>query len=101
MTQFRIPAIDIDKVATDIETALRDGAYVAIGLGVLAFQRAQVRRAELTRQLEDQIGPLDEYFASAREQAESQVHALRTYVADLARTLDEKSGPLRSAVGLD
>jgi len=32
-----------------VTTALRDAAYVGIGLGVIAFQQAQVRRQELTR----------------------------------------------------
>ncbi len=31
--------------------ALEDAAYVSVGLGVLALQRAQVRRRELERQL--------------------------------------------------
>jgi hypothetical protein len=101
MPEIRMPTIDITKAATDIENVLRDCAYVAVGLGVLGFQRAQVRRVELQRQLEAQRGPLEDYLASAREQAEGQVHVLRTYVADLAKTLDEKVGPLRSAVGLD
>ena len=35
----------------DITKTLRDAAYVTIGLGVIGFQRAQVRRQELTKQL--------------------------------------------------
>jgi hypothetical protein len=38
---------DLRKIATD-------AAYVAVGLGVLGFQRAQVRRRELQHQLETQ-----------------------------------------------
>lgn len=40
--------------------AVRDAAYVVVGLGVLAFQRAQVQRRALTRQLagmEDHLPP--------------------------------------------
>jgi hypothetical protein len=36
----------------DLNRALTDVAYVAIGFGLLGFQRAQVRRREVTRQLE-------------------------------------------------
>lgn len=39
---------------------LKDAAYVAIGLGVIGFQRAQVRRRELAKrakELEERMGP--------------------------------------------
>jgi hypothetical protein len=38
----------IDEVATIVQ----DVAYVSVGLGVLAFQRLQVRRHEITKNLE-------------------------------------------------
>lgn len=40
-------------VDEDLPRSLRDAAYVLVGLGVLGFQRAQVARRELTRQLPD------------------------------------------------
>ncbi len=48
---LRPPLPDVDQVVAAAEEALRDGAYVAVGLGVLAFQRAQVRRRQLAREL--------------------------------------------------
>lgn len=36
---------------TDPRTLLKDVGYVAVGFGVLAFQRGQVRRRELEKQL--------------------------------------------------
>ena len=39
--------------ADDLPTALREAAYVAVGLAVIGVQRAQVRRRELSRQLPD------------------------------------------------
>lgn len=41
----------------DLTTAVRDAAYVSVGLGVIAFQRLQVRRNELTKAIS---GPADE-----------------------------------------
>ena len=35
----------------DVTKTLKDAAYVVIGLGVLGFQKVQVRRNELTKQL--------------------------------------------------
>jgi hypothetical protein len=33
----------------DVTNAVKDAAYVSVGLGVIAFQRLQVRRNELTK----------------------------------------------------
>lgn len=40
----------LDEVDDGPKT-LRDAAYVLVGLGVIGFQRAQVKRRELVRQL--------------------------------------------------
>jgi len=32
-----------------------DALYVSVGLGVIAFQKAQVRRNELTKSIEEQL----------------------------------------------
>jgi hypothetical protein len=34
---------------------LKDAAYITVGLGVIGFQRAQVRRRELSQQLNTQL----------------------------------------------
>lgn len=61
----------------------RDAAYTAVGLGVLGFQRAQVRRRELERQLQDPDGPLS-----------AQLSGARTELGRLARELDRCLGPV-------
>ena len=42
---------DLNAVAADVARAARDVAYVAVGAGVLGFQRAQVHRHELGKRL--------------------------------------------------
>jgi hypothetical protein len=39
----------------DVNKTLKDAAYVTVGLGVLAVQKAQVGRRELTSRLETQL----------------------------------------------
>lgn len=40
---------------------LRDSLYVGVGFGVLAFQKAQVRRRELERSLDERLtGPREQ-----------------------------------------
>ena len=52
---------------------IKDVAYVAIGLGVMGWQRAQVRRRELAKELEERLGPalkdLEERLQPVAEQA--------------------------------
>lgn len=50
-TDLRKTRADVSKTATDFTKVAQDAAYVAIGLGVLGFQKAQVRRQELRSQL--------------------------------------------------
>ena len=38
----------------DVASAAKDAAYVSVGLGVIAFQRLQVRRHELRKALSGQ-----------------------------------------------
>ena len=40
-----MPRLQID----DVTNAVKDAAYVSVGLGVIAFQRLQVRRNELPK----------------------------------------------------
>ena len=58
----------------DVEKALREAAYVAVGFAVIGVQRAQVRRRELARQLPD----IEEHLpAGIREAIEVVRTALR------------------------
>jgi ABC-type taurine transport system ATPase subunit len=47
---------NIDDVAEEIGRRITETVYVGVGLGVLAFQRAQVRRRELSALLDQRVG---------------------------------------------
>jgi len=89
-------SFDINKAVADLGEALRDGAYVAIGLGILSFQRAQVRRVELTRQLE---GWFDQYRVAGASApgdcAPGDTAAIRSQLTSFARAVDERMQPVR------
>ncbi len=68
-------------------TSAKDAAYVAVGLGVLGFQRAQVRRRELQKALN---GPM----ASLRPQ----LNGARDGLGRLARELDDRIDPVVTEV---
>lgn len=119
MPDIKFPNVDFEKAAADFNSAVKEAAYVAVGLGVLGFQRAQVRRVELTKQLEEQLATLsgltttlnsqtESYLAKAREQlteAREQLNRLSTelpdsgavleQLSDLAKAVDEAVAPAR------
>lgn len=124
MPDIKFPQVDVNKAAADVNNALKDGAYIAVGLGVLGFQRAQVRRVELTKQLESQLAGLgdlpttitkqvetyrkqavtqaeqfgeqvNEQFASAGKLLEGPAEIIRLQFTELAKTLDERFEPYR------
>lgn len=71
----------------DVTKTLRDATYIAIGLGVISFQRAQVRRQELRSQLADQKSALDARAAEAR-----------ALVSELVKQADSAIEPVLAAV---
>src|SRR5205807_7338439 len=72
---------------TDVTQSLKDAAYVAVGFGVIGFQRAQVRRQELNKQLRQQ-----------RQQVEAQLKEARGQVAGLVKGLDGAVQPVRHQI---
>jgi hypothetical protein len=101
-----VPRIDITKAAAEVNNALKEGAYVAVGLGVLGFQRAQAQRVEWTKQLESQweeLGKLgvklnsqvEEYTQTAQSQAETARTQWAEQLTALSKRLDDIIGPAR------
>jgi hypothetical protein len=43
-------------VESELVNRARDAAYTAVGFGVLGFQRLQVRRRQLTKEVDKRIG---------------------------------------------
>jgi Skp family chaperone for outer membrane proteins len=53
---------------TDVKKTLQDAGYVLVGLGVIGFQKAQVRRHELTKEFEGRTKDLETQLAEVRAQ---------------------------------
>jgi hypothetical protein len=99
------PINDFSKLVIDAEKTLRDGAYVALGLGILGFQQAQVRRHELTKrfgsdaatgraQLSELAKTVEERIAPVRKQLDEQVGAIEETLPPAAKKV---VGTVRSA----
>lgn len=85
MPELKIPTAEIEKAVNDLGSAVKEAAYVAVGLGVLGFQRAQVQRVELTKQIESQLSGLGDLSASLNSALEAYLDTLRDQIAE-ART---------------
>lgn len=65
----------------DLTHALQDALYVSVGLGVIAFQRLQVRRNELSKALSGQTGT-----------AKGTLEALGAVVGEQVKLVEERLG---------
>lgn len=65
----------------DVAHAAQDAAYVSVGLGLIAFQRLQVRRQELHKALSGQT-----------DDARGALDAVGTLVGDRLKMLEERLG---------
>jgi hypothetical protein len=57
---------NINNLSKGVTDLARDAAYVAVGLGVLAYQRAQVQRVELQKRLTKEL-PIDQRLGDVRQ----------------------------------
>lgn len=62
---------EVRDITDEITKVARDAVYVVVGLGVLGFQKAQVRRQQLSRQLSDTR--VEDRIAEVREGLTKQV----------------------------
>jgi len=67
----------------DVSKTLKDAGYVLIGLGVIGFQKAQVRRVELSKE-----------FEGRTKELESQLAEVRTQLTKVAKTIEDRFEPV-------
>jgi hypothetical protein len=88
---------NISTLSKGVTDLARDAAYVAVGLGVLAYQRAQVQRVEIQKRLNKDV-PLDQRIGDVRQGvakgyrqiddlAESAVHFVENTLAPIEERL--------------
>ncbi len=73
----------------DIRNIAKDAAYVAVGFGVIGFQKAQVRRQELRKQLDGQLGEAKTGFGQLSTTVEEQVKLLEERFAALGEQVEK------------
>lgn len=111
----QIKTEEINKLVAETEKSLRESAYVLVGLGVLSFQQAQVRRRELAKRfqgdgsLATQINETAEKIGAQAEKITAQLSGVgervvadlgvsREQLAELAKSVDERVAPTRAQI---
>ena len=100
---------ELQEITDEVATWARDVAYVAVGLGVLGFQRAQVERRQLQQRLGTDLPHVEGRLADVRSalpdladvrSALPDLAAVRSALPDLAavRSAVADLADLRSAV---
>lgn len=84
--------------ADDIQNALRDGFYVTVGLGVIAFQKAQVQRQELRKRVDgnldtarvavgDRVKTVNERLDAVEARIDDVLDGVESQLPDQARSM--------------
>lgn len=79
-----------EATVQDLTKTLKDAAYVAVGFGVIAFQKAQVRRRELEQQLNVSTVALRDQITKAAAEAEERIEPVVEAVEASLDQLEER-----------
>ncbi|MEO6988201.1 MAG: hypothetical protein ABI239_06080 [Aquihabitans sp.] len=84
--------LTLDSTLDAIAEAARDAFYVSVGAGVIAFQKLQVQRVELTKtlstQLDDARGNAKDSYDSVTDLVEDRVKLVEERLAAVEDRLD-------------
>ncbi|MDQ2754947.1 MAG: hypothetical protein M3R71_05290 [Actinomycetota bacterium] len=89
-----MPAIDL----TDINKTVKDSAYLAVGLGVLGFQKAQVRRREAIEALETQRKQFLDSFSGRGAQPKSVVDTFEAQRKQITEAFETQAKQVTAGV---
>jgi hypothetical protein len=87
---------NISTLSRGVTDLARDAAYVAVGLGVLGYQRVQVQRVELKNKLsqdlalEQRIGDVRQGVAKGINQIDGLAESATNFVESTLQPLEER-----------
>lgn len=89
-----MPELKIDDLTETTTGFARDAFYVTVGAGVLAFQKAQVRRREIQKLADGRLDDAREQAEKSFQAAKSQLDTVNTLVEDRVKLVEERLGAL-------
>jgi len=72
----------------DLRSTIKDAAYVGIGFGVLAFQKAQVQRQELQKRFEASLGEAKGGFGKLSDDVQDRIKLVEERLESLSKQVD-------------
>ena len=91
-----LSAFDASKLDDKVVGAARDAAYITIGFGVLAAQKAQVKRRELGKQMSEKMHSVK--FEVPTPNVDDMKHTVESQITKLEARLDALEATLDKAV---
>jgi len=85
---------EFKDITEEVTKALRDVAYVVVGLGVLGVQRVQIRRHELMKRLVDPRSQIEDRFDGARVEFTKRVKDVDAVVEQVIGRLEATFEPI-------
>lgn len=80
--------ITLDSVTNTVAETVRDAFYVSVGAGVLAFQKLQVQRQELTKAVNTQLDDAKGSLTNVSELVDDRVKLLEERLDNLETRLE-------------
>ncbi len=74
----------------DLQKTARDTFYVAVGLGVIAFQKAQVQRNELRKQVETNVTGAQQAIGDSVKTVEERLEAVEQRIDSVLDDVEER-----------
>jgi len=87
---------DLAKTAEDLTDLAKEAAYLAIGIGILGFHKAQVRRQDLADAAvrARRAGDVEGSLAEARKQVAKRLQDFDATLGELIKALDSTLDPM-------
>jgi ElaB/YqjD/DUF883 family membrane-anchored ribosome-binding protein len=86
---------NISSISKGVTDLARDAAYVAVGLGVLGYQRAQVQRVELQNLLSKDVS-LDQRLGGVRNELTKGIAQLDELLENATQFIETSLQPLEA-----
>jgi len=83
----------------NVKKSLTDAGYIAVGLGVMGFQQAQIRARAAQKRLAEAGDCLAGRAREVRETIDTQTQTARTQAQTQVRTTVARAGALRDELG--
>ncbi|HTU37883.1 MAG TPA: hypothetical protein VMF35_07690 [Acidimicrobiales bacterium] len=84
---------NINSLSKGVTNLARDAAYVAVGLGVLGYQRVQVHRVELQNRLSQDLA-LDQHIDDVRQGVAKSVRQIDDLTESAVRLFETTIQPI-------